>query len=189
MRSRNASTSLHTHNHAFTDRTMETLETTNGVTSKRPIADIIGDLKKPLPQRLLKTRRQGGTELTYIEWFTAVETLDFYTNCNWSGEVTKLDQIGNRVVVTYRITIHAIEGDYYREATGSEYTDEDVPASPSFPGYDQKKAWLKSEEGQEYTRVCKTKFQGYGEPCTNAEAQAFKRAAAKFGLTLDLYKK
>ena len=157
MRSRNASTSLHTHNHAFTDRTMETLETTNGVTSKRPIADIIGDLKKPLPQRLLKTRRQGGTELTYIEWFTAVELLDFYTNCNWSGEISKLEGVGNRVVITYRVTIHALDGDYVREATGSE--------------------------------VCDESFKGYGEPNTNAEAQAFKRAAAKFGLTLDLYKK
>lgn len=157
--------------------------------SKRHIAEIIDDLKQDIPDRFLKNRKQGGTTLTYIEWFTATEFLDHFTNRNWSGEVTKLEQIGNRVVVTYRITIHAIEGDYYREATGSEYTDEDIPASPSFPQYEQKKAWLKTEEGQEYTRLCKTKFQGYGEPCTNAEAQALKRAAAKFGLGLHLYKK
>lgn len=33
------------------------------------------------------------------------------------------------------------------------------------------------------------KHKGYGEPITNAEAQAFKRAAAKFGLGLYLYQK
>ncbi len=42
----------------------------------RSITAIIAALSKPLAQRHLKTRKQGGHELTYIEWHTAVKYLD-----------------------------------------------------------------------------------------------------------------
>jgi len=40
-------------------------EPTNG---PRSIKGIIRDLSQPLAKRHLKTRRQGGAELTYIDW-------------------------------------------------------------------------------------------------------------------------
>lgn len=143
---------------------METTEThTNGsepnglIASDMTIATIIKNLSKKLPDRLLKTRKQGGTSLTYIEWHTAVKTLDFYAANRWTSEVRSVDVVGDRVTVTVRITIHAEDGSYYREATGTEYYGD--------------------------------KHKGFGEPVTNAEAQAFKRSAAKFGLGLYLYDK
>lgn len=75
----------------------------------------------------------------------------------WSGEVRDVTQLGSRVVVTYRITIPCAEGLVWREATGQESD------------------WDEDEETK------------YGDPSANAEAAAFKRAAAKFSLGLYLY--
>ena len=49
--------------------TSEQLEPVNApADGPRSIRDIVADLSKPLAQRHLKTRRQGGAELTYLEW-------------------------------------------------------------------------------------------------------------------------
>jgi len=121
---------------------------------RRPIEEIIEDLSKPLPARLIKQRKQGGAMLDFIEWHTAVKILDYYAP-GWHGEVRSVTVTPDRVVVTYRITIEAAEGQIHREATGNELIDS----------------------------------KGYGDPASNAEAMAFKRAAAKFGLALALYSK
>ena len=52
----------------------------------RSIRDVVADLSKPIAARWLKTRRQGGTELTYIEWHTAVRFLDRHAP-GWSYAV------------------------------------------------------------------------------------------------------
>jgi hypothetical protein len=118
----------------------------------RSIKDIIADLSKPLPERHIKTRTQGGKQIAYISWDTAVKYLDHYAGA-WSFEVRNVTAIGDRCVVTARISIRCLEGIVYREATGTE--DEEL--------------------------------RGYGDPSSNAEAMALKRAAAKFGLGLYLY--
>jgi hypothetical protein len=121
-------------------------------TGPRSIKEIIADLSKPLGKRFLKTRRQGGTELTYLEWHTAVKFLDHFAP-GWSYEVRGVQLVGNLVTVIASISIPCAEGIVTREATGCEDSD----------------------------------AKGYGDACSNAEAMALKRAAAKFGLGLYLY--
>jgi hypothetical protein len=75
----------------------------------------------------------------------------------WSSEVRSVAQLGTRAVVVVRLTIPCAEGFVWREAIGQE--DE----------------WDDAEEKR------------YGDPTSNAEAMALKRAAAKFGLALYLY--
>jgi hypothetical protein len=123
-------------------------------TYARPFAEIIADLSKPLPKRHLKTRKQGGAELTYIEWHTAVKYLDHFAP-GWSYHVKSVQLVGNLVTVIAAISIPATEGLITREATGCEEAD----------------------------------AKGYGDACSNAEAMALKRAAAKFQLGLYLYSK
>ena len=120
----------------------------------RSIDAIIEDLSKPIADRHLKARTQGGKQISYIEWHTAVRYLDHYAPC-WSFEVRNVTAIGERCVVTARISIPCLEGVVWREATGTE--DEEL--------------------------------RGYGDPSSNAEAMALKRAASKFGLGLYLYSK
>src|SRR5215470_14288834 len=86
------------------------------------IKDIITDLSKPLAQRHLKTRRQGGTELTYIEWHTAVKYLDLFCP-GWSYHVKCVALVGNLVTVIASISIPSLEGVITREATGCEPID------------------------------------------------------------------
>lgn len=120
----------------------------------RPLSEILSDLAKPIPQRFLATRRQGKAELTFIAWHHVNRLLDYYCP-GWEGEVTKIVTTSDRVFITYRLTIHAAEGAFSREATGTELLN------------------------------CSS----YGDPTSNAESMAFRRAAARFGLGLGLYQK
>ena len=88
----------------------------------RSIRDIITDLSKPLPKRHLKTRRQGGAELTYIEWHVAVRYLDHFAP-GWSYAVKRVSLVGNLVVVIASISVPCLEGTITREATGCEEAD------------------------------------------------------------------
>ncbi|WP_088892004.1 hypothetical protein [Leptolyngbya ohadii] len=129
-------------------------------TYKRPILDILADLAKPIPRRFIgqlekKDRRTGKVAyLDYVPWYHVAKLLDFYAP-GWEGEITHIQVMGDRIVLTYALTIHAQEGDFVRTATGQELLD------------------------------CGS----YGDPSSNAESMAFRRAAAKFGLGLDLYDK
>lgn len=120
----------------------------------RSINDIVNDLHKPIHPRHLKTRRQGGKELTYIAWYDAAKYLDLYAP-GWNYEVRTITQIAGKVVLTVRLSIPTAEGTVYREATGCEDEDND----------------------------------NYGDPFSNSESMALRRAAAKFGLGLHLYAK
>lgn len=89
----------------------------------RPIAEILADLSKPLPEQAVKHRKQGSQDIAYIEWHTAARILDYYAP-GWSYEVRRIESIGNQIVATVKITIACAEGLVSREATGVE--DEDL---------------------------------------------------------------
>ena len=85
----------------------------------RSLTEILTDLAKPVPEGFLAHRKQGGQTLTYIPWHHVNKLLDYYAP-GWEGEVTKIVCTEDRVFVTYRLTIHAEEGKFSREATGTE---------------------------------------------------------------------
>ena len=103
--------------------TSEQLEPVNApADGPRSIRDIVADLSKPLAQRHLKTRKQGGAELTYIEWHTAVKYLDFHAP-GWNYAVKSVQLVGSLVTVIASISIPCSEGVITREATGCEDAD------------------------------------------------------------------
>jgi hypothetical protein len=118
------------------------------------LAEILTDLAKPVPKRFLAQRKQGGQNLTYIPWHHVNRLLDYFAP-GWEVELTKIVCTSDRVFVTYCLTLHAAEGVFSREATGTELLN------------------------------CSS----YGDPTSNAESMAFRRAAARFGLGLGLYQK
>lgn len=125
------------------------------MTELRSIKDIIADLSKPANPQRLKTRQQGGREITYIPWYEAVRYLDNYAP-GWRCEIRSVTQVGDNLVMTVRIAIPCSEGEVWREASALEVIE------------DPKR---------------------YGDAATNAESAALRRAAAKFGLCLNLYDK
>lgn len=123
----------------------------------RPLAEILADLSKPIAPQHLKEKKRGGAILQFIAWYTAIKYLDYYAP-GWKSEVRSVVWFDGRIVLTVRLTIVAAEGEFWREATGTE------------------------EEPEEGEKM-------YGDPSSNAESMALRRAAAKFNLGLYLYEK
>jgi hypothetical protein len=121
----------------------------------RLLAEILADLSKPIAPKHLKEKKRGSSTLKYIPWYTAIKYLDYYAP-GWKSEVRSVVWFDGRIVLTVRLTIVAAEGEFWREATGTE------------------------EEPDEGSQM-------YGDPSSNAESMALRRAAAKFGLGLYLY--
>jgi hypothetical protein len=127
----------------------------------RPIAAILADLKRPLRARHLLAKPDGrGGELTYCPWHRVARYLTHYTRGWWSKDV-QVTTTAERIFVTVTITIQASDGRLVRSATGTERLFD-----------------VKDGEPREIP---------YGDPSSNAESQAFRRACANFGLGLDLY--
>ena len=136
-------------------------EETNGTSfpspGQRPIAEILADLQKPIPKRLLEQKPATGGRnsqmLTYCPWHRVQRILNHYTGGCCSYAVRERTITDEHVFMTVRITIHAADGDFVRDGTGLERLD----------------------------------VSSYGDPQSNAESMAFRRAAARFGLGLHLY--
>lgn len=131
--------------------------------TRRPLEDILADLSKPIKPRHLETKPDGnGGTLTFIPWYRAKKYLDHYTNGHWSKDL-ELWTTGRRIFVRVRLTIDAADATVSRSATGTELLQK-----------------VDANTGE-------TKEIPYGDPSSNAESMAFRRACANFGLGLDLY--
>jgi hypothetical protein len=86
---------------------------------RRSITAIIADLSRPVNPQRLKQRTQGGRTLDYLPWYQAVRYLDKYAP-GWNYEIRSINQIGENLVMTVRITVPCLEGLVYREASALE---------------------------------------------------------------------
>lgn len=93
--------------------------------AERSIVDIIKDLSKPVAQKHLRQKRQGGTNIDFISWFDRVKYLDFYAP-GWSNEITRMESIGGKLIMTVRLSIPTSDGVISRDATGQESEDKDT---------------------------------------------------------------
>jgi hypothetical protein len=87
----------------------------------RPINEIIADLAKPIPDSMLRERKQGQTTLTYIPWHNATRMLDRYAP-GWQYFL-EVKELAGKVVAIATIQILAAEGQITRMATGFEEED------------------------------------------------------------------
>jgi hypothetical protein len=92
-------------------------------TGLRSIREIIKDLSKPIAQKHLRKRRQGGKEIIYLAWHDAVKYLDHFAP-GWCYEIRSIDSVSGKLIMIVRLSIPSAEGIVYREATGQE--DEDL---------------------------------------------------------------
>ncbi len=105
---------------------------------RRPILDILEDFAKPIPPRFIKKKpvfsRQNGKqvktgEVDYVSWSTYIKLLE-YLAPGFSWEIRTQD-LGDQTVVEGRLTLRAAEGDFVREATGSEDSLVDAYGNPA----------------------------------------------------------
>lgn len=95
-------------------------EKTASVLEKRPLAEILADLRRPIPKRLLDTKTLQGNRITFIPWHRAQKILNHYTNGFVTYEVRDRTITEHRIMLTVRVTIHAQEGAYFQDGTGIE---------------------------------------------------------------------
>ncbi|MCI0390326.1 MAG: RAD52 family DNA repair protein [Acidobacteria bacterium] len=91
--------------------------------ANRPIRAIIADLSKPVNPQRLKQRQQGGRTLDYLPWYQAVRYLDNFAS-GWRYEIRTVNQVGDNLVMTVRITIPCLEGEVWREASALEVIED-----------------------------------------------------------------
>ena len=120
----------------------------------RPLTEILDDLQKDVPQRVLKSKKMGGNNITFIPWYKVARMMDFFAP-GWEYEIMERTITASHIMLTVRVYINCAEGRFYREATGIESLN----------------------------------VKGFGDPSSNAESMAFRRACAKWGLGLKLYEK
>lgn len=116
----------------------------------RPLADILGDLRRPIPDHIIQSKQVGARRFRFISAKDTVSILDQFAP-GWEGHVTNIYAVHDRLFVSYKITLHAREGKFSRESTGSTLLDSSG-----------------------------------ADPAVAGEEQAFRNAAAKFGLGLYL---
>jgi hypothetical protein len=138
----------------------------------RTLAEIEADLSAPIPDEYLGTKTKGGRTFTIFTWMVAQGFLNKYAP-GWHGHAT-LTYSGERVGCVYQLCIPTSDyGLVCRAASGDDQEDDDEV--PEFETTDERKKW-ESEQRQRQ----------FGTPTTRAEGQAFKRAAARFGLGMYL---
>jgi hypothetical protein len=131
-------------------------------------AEIIEYLSRKLPDKLLEKKKVGSTQITFLSWKYIPPILDKYAR-GWSWEITHLQTTPDRIFLVGRLTIPTADGLVWREATGTEM--------------------LKETKTDRVTGEMIEREIAYGDPSSNAESMAFRRACAKFGLGLYLYNK
>nr|CAB97356.1 SnRK1-interacting protein 1 [Hordeum vulgare subsp. vulgare] len=111
----------------------------------KPLAGILKELGKKVPESLLKTRLEdNGFTLKYIPWHLANKVLNAHAP-EWSGEVRNIvySSDGKSVSVVYRVTLYGTDAEIYREATGT--------ASVEDKGYGDP---VQKAEGMAFRRAC-----------------------------------
>jgi hypothetical protein len=103
----------------------ENTELTKVESGLRSIRDIVTDLSKPVANRHLKKRKQGGKDISYIAWHDAIKYLDHYAP-GWNYEIMKIAPVAGKLILVVRISIPCAEGIVYREATGQENEEKDT---------------------------------------------------------------
>jgi hypothetical protein len=96
---------------------------------QRPILEILADLQKPIPKRFIKSKTLKGQRIDFVSWYSYIRVLEFYAP-GFSWEV-RTHYHGDRTVVEGRLTLHAAEGCFVREATGTEDNEIDSWGDPS----------------------------------------------------------
>lgn len=98
----------------------------------RPLSQILSDLRKPIPAHIVHTRQQGGRRVKYLSMEDTIAILDQYAP-GWEGTISNIYHTRDRIYIAYRITVHAKEGTFSREATGSCLLDAstNTPSDPS----------------------------------------------------------
>lgn len=137
--------------HFFVNTLSSLLDFSGGVEAaptegiSKPLADVLRELGKRVPDSLVKTRLEdNGFALKYIPWHIVNKILNVHAP-EWSGEVRNIiySSDGKSVSVVYRVTLHGTDAEIYREATGTASVQDTGFGDP-----------VQKAEGMAFRRAC-----------------------------------
>jgi hypothetical protein len=96
----------------------------------RSLAKILSDLRRPIPAHVVHSRQVGGRRIKFLTMEDTIAILDQYAP-GWEGTISNIYSTRDRIYISYRITIHAAEGKFSREASGSCVLDATNQIDPS----------------------------------------------------------
>ena len=79
-------------------------------------------LSRPLPNSMLKTKRLGGQNITYIPWHCLPTILSKYAP-GWEWKIKSMHISDNSLFIVGQLSIPTAKGVISREATGTESLD------------------------------------------------------------------
>lgn len=87
----------------------------------KTIAQIQKELAQPFPSRE-KTKTLKGNRISFIPWYEAVAIMNAVTDGMWEYEIVHAahSTISQKFEMRVKVTIHAADGSFSREGTGSE---------------------------------------------------------------------
>lgn len=96
----------------------------------RPLAEILRDLNKRIPDNIIKDHGNNDPHSTFIPWYHANRMLSFYAP-GWCGEIRDVIFSENgSVTVVYRVTVLGSDGEAYRESTGTVSSEDESVGDP-----------------------------------------------------------
>lgn len=117
-------------------------------------------LAEPFPDAWLQTKRQGGTQITFVGWHLYIHRLNQLVGPGWSMGEPILREVGGKLVMGLPVSIFGVTRVNFR-----------------------------SEEEEHGNADDDGKVRDFGSAETNSFAQALKRTLSLFGLRLSLYDK
>lgn len=84
-------------------------------TRKERFQKILEKLSEEVPEELIKTLKQGGADISYVEWHVVTDILDRVCP-DWELEITGIKDIAGKIATTVAITIEGVR----RENIGIE---------------------------------------------------------------------
>jgi hypothetical protein len=93
----------------------------------RSLHAILTDLRRPVPAGCIAQKPASKTstaKISYLHWTTVARILDQYAP-GWEGRVRRVEKVGDKWAVTYRLTIHAQDGSIAQEDVAMEDEDRD----------------------------------------------------------------
>lgn len=83
------------------------------------LAEILENLKAPIPSRLISQKKLKGNSIDYVAWYDLCDLLDDLTD-SWEWEIKDVQQIGENLSLVGVLTIHGEDKSLTRMATGIE---------------------------------------------------------------------
>lgn len=164
---------------------------------RRPLAEIVYDLRTKVHPAMVEQREQGGSKLDFISWSTRLPMFDLYAP-GWTNDVRNVYTIqGLAPVPPNEAEVEAGEYNaqplFYKPAKGNPSDRWHKPREVYIPTTHVcivMRVTIPAAEGDFYHEATgweDMRNSGFGDPYSNASAMAICRAFSMFGQGLTLY--